>query len=104
MSGKKNLPPETGVMVITHLNIFAQKVAEVVTDYHEMNANPQMSDENKDIFALACMKDIAALSDHLIGLLTECVGTTNVTAKAAPSTDADVIDLQAYKANGGLLN
>lgn len=93
--------------IVAHLNIFGQKVAEVVSDYRAYLADGSISDEGKNQFTVACMHDVGVLSDYLVKVLQSTMDGAGAPIDppiSQASTDADIIDLQAYKANGGLLN
>ena len=96
---------ETGAIIVGHLTQYSQRVAEVVDDYRKMQKEREMPNEGKVAFGDACMKDVAILTDILVEFLNQTMAESG--AEVAPSTqtsEADIIDLQQYKTNGGLLN
>jgi hypothetical protein len=108
MADKKVASKEAAVKIVAHLHIFAEKVAEVVADHNEFKGE-NIDEQSKTVFAAACMNDVAILSDHLIRVLMEVTGTQpsasttdDIMEQLAP--EAAVIDLNEYKARGGLLN
>lgn len=105
MSEKKVLSKEAGIIAMTHLNIFAEKVGEVVADYHSFN-DANENEQVRTVFASACMKDVAILSEHLITLLesTLKLDDQQPSETEVAVSEADVVDLNEYKARGGLLN
>jgi hypothetical protein len=108
MADKKVASKEAAVKIVAHLHAFAEKVAEVVADHNEFKGE-NIDEQSKTVFAAACMNDVATLSDRLIRLLMEVTGagaatsaTDDIMEELAP--EAAVIDLNEYKARGGLLN
>jgi hypothetical protein len=108
MADKKIASKEAAVKIVAHLHAFAEKVAEVVADHNEFKGE-DVDEQSKTVFAAACMNDVAILSDRLIRLLMELTDaqpsastTDDIMEQFAP--EAVVIDLNEYKARGGLLN
>jgi hypothetical protein len=105
MSEKKVLSKEAGIIAMTHLNIFAEKVGKVVADYHSFN-DANENEQLRTVFASACMNDVAILSEHLITLLEYALKLDDQQSDKTDVvvSEADVVDLNEYKARGGLLN
>jgi hypothetical protein len=96
---------QVSIRLILHLEQYARRVSNVVEDYKAIQGEREMPKAGKDEFALACMQDVAALTDILAQFLTETMDAGEQPApQATDPSEADVIDFQTYKANGGLLN
>ena len=96
---------EVQITLLGHLTQFSERVAEVVDDYTAVNGG-DIEQSEKDGFAHACINDVAALT----GILTQFVHETLLAGglksepPPRPATEADVISLEEYRNNGGLLN
>ena len=97
---------EVQALIMGHLTQYSQRVAEVVDDYQAIQNEREMPADGKMEFAAACMNDVAALTSILTKFIHEAMveGGIKIEQPPAQSTEADVIDLQQYRANGGLLN
>jgi hypothetical protein len=96
---------EVQMTLLGHLTQFSERVAEVVDDYTAVNAGDLQQSE-KDGFAAACMNDVADLT----GILTQFVHETLLAGglksepPPRPATEADIISLEEYRNNGGVLH
>ena len=96
---------EVQAILLGHLTQFSEKVAEVVDDFHAVNGG-DLEQSEKYIFAAACMNDVGALTGVLTQFVHETLIAGGIAVPPPPnvSTVADVIELDAYRNNGGLLN
>ena len=96
---------EVAALIMGHLTQYSQRVAEVVDDYQAINGG-DLEQSEKNGFAAACMNDVAALTSILTKFVHEAMVEGGVQIEPPPevSTQADIIDLEQYRANGGLLN
>lgn len=90
--------------LLGHLTQFSEKVAEVVDDYKDMQEEQDMPQDGKLLFADACMRDVATLTGILTQFVHETLLAAGLESTPPPATEADIIDLEQYRANGGLLN
>jgi hypothetical protein len=92
--------------LLGHLTIYSEKVAEAVDDFHAIVSDKDMPQDGKETFAYACMMDVSQLTDILTGMVKETLTAAGIEVLAPPqvSTEADVIELDAYRSSGGLLN
>jgi hypothetical protein len=110
MADEKITKEDASMQIMSHLQIFAEKIQEVVQDYNEMESDGEVSQEHKEMFAAACMKDVAGYAAFLAQIVTATARAGGLGATPPPddtqeeATEADVIDLQAYREKGGLLN
>jgi len=99
---------EVQALIMGHLSQYAQKVAEVVDDYGKMQRERDMPQEGKLLFSDACMKDVATLTNILTKFVHEAMVEGGLPTTPPPQaeihSEADIIDLEQYRANGGLLN
>jgi len=95
---------ENGQTVGELVMAFAEDVSQIVGSCEEFCKG---ADENEALhFRAACMGDVSDLSNELISRLASVLKVWGDEA-ATPSTEAteaDVISLEAYRLNGGLLN
>ena len=106
MADEKMLSSKVAAEVVMHLNEFGRKVSEIVADYKKINEATDTSQEVKNRFAVDCMYDVAVLNDYLVEVLTKTIGGQNAFLKSVEprAAEADIIELDAYRANGGLPN
>ena len=110
MADVKITKEEASMQIMTHLQIFAEKIQEVVQDYNEMEASETVGQGGKEMFAAACMKDVAGYAAFLAEIVSATARAGGLGATPPPddtqeeATEADVIDLQSYREKGGLLN
>jgi hypothetical protein len=110
MADVKITKEEASMQIMTHLQIFAGKIQEVVQDYNEMEASETVGQDGKEMFAAACMKDVAGYAAFLAEIVSATARAGGLGATPPPddtqeeATEADVIDLQSYREKGGLLN
>ena len=96
---------EVSERIVGHLTQYSQRVAEVVDDFNAVNG-ADIEQSEKTGFAVACMNDVSQLTAILTQFIHETMVEAGVPVETPPtqSTEADVIDLEQYRANGGLLN
>jgi hypothetical protein len=96
---------EVQATLLGHLTTFSEKVAEVVDDFHAINGG-DLEQSEKYTFAAACMNDVTLLTSYLTQFVHETLIAGGIVTAPPPdvSTEADVIELDAYRNNGGLLN
>jgi hypothetical protein len=96
---------EVQATLLGHLTKFSEKIAEVVDD-HENFCKETPNEQMKLAFAFACMKDVATLTGVLTGFVHETLVAAGIETDPPPQkvSEADVIELDAYRNNGGLLN
>ena len=96
---------EVAALIMGHLTQYSQRVAEVVDDYQAVNGG-DLEQSEKNGFAAACMNDVAALTDILTKFVHEAMVEGGIKIEPPPvqPTEADIIDLEQYRANGGLIN
>ena len=94
------------ITLLGHLTMYSEKVAEAVDDFHAVVKDGDMPQDGKEAFAYACMLDVSQLTDILTKVVKETLQSAGVKVPDAPQvgTEADVIELDAYRNNGGLLN
>jgi hypothetical protein len=92
--------------LLGHLTMYSEKVAEAVDDFHAIVKDRDMPQDGKEAFAYAYMLDVSQLTDILTGMVKETLKAAGIEVPDAPKvgTEADVIELDAYRNNGGLLN
>ena len=97
---------EMQATLLGHLTMYSEKVAEAVDDFHAIVKDGDMPQDGKEAFAYACMLDVSQLTDILTGLVKATLKSAGIEVPDAPQvgTEADIIDLEQYRANGGLLN
>jgi len=93
------------MLLLGHLTQFTERVTEVVDDYTTINTGDLQQSE-KDVFAHACMNDVATLTDIVTQFVHEALLAGGLKSEPPPrlATQADIISLDAYRSNGGLLN
>lgn len=110
--GDKLSKVAVGAVLTVHLQKFAEEVAGVVDDYNAINKAEDVEPAEKARFNDLCMKDVASLVQFLSDMVKETLARGDIPLPTTPAqeetdnseTDAAVINLAAYKANGGLLN
>jgi hypothetical protein len=97
---------DVSARIVGHLQVYAEKVAEVVDDFKNMEREREMPQAGKQAFAQACMQDIEKLTMFLAKIINETAEQVGLEVDDLPkiATEADIIDLEQYRANGGLIN
>jgi hypothetical protein len=97
---------DVAARITGHLQVYAEKIAEVTDDFNEMEREREMPQAGKLAFAHSCMKDVTELTNFLAKILRETMEQGGMDVPVLPDVadEADVIELDAYRSNGGLLN
>lgn len=95
---------EVQATLLGHLTQFSERVAAVVDDYNDFQNEKDMPPDGKLLFAEACMKDVVTLTGVLTQFVHETLIAAGLESTPAPATEADIIELDAYRSGGGLLN
>jgi hypothetical protein len=92
--------------LVCHLTAYSEKVAEVVDDFHAVVKDGDMPQDGKEAFAYACMMDVSQLTDILTGMVKATLKSAGIEVPEPPQVahEADIIELDAYRNSGGLLN